>query len=173
MENLTLQYILNRRSVRKYQPQKVPKDIITDLLKAAMNAPTACNQQCWHFVVIENKEILKDLSSIHGGYHTLKNSPLAILVCGEPGTAILECFWEQDCAAASENILIAAQSFDLGAVWLGVNPTAKEESGMITKFLHLPEHIKPFSIISLGYPAGPVDTQCKYDEGKIHYDGKW
>ncbi len=170
MENSTLQHILNRRSVRKYLDRKVSKELVTQLLQAAMNAPSAWNQQCWHFIVIENKEKMDELSEIHGGYHTLKNAPIAILVCAEPGTAKLECFVDQDCAAATENILIAAASFGLGAVWMGVNQTSEMDSDVIRRVLSIPAEIKPFSFVALGYPTEPSTPQNKYDEKKIHYN---
>lgn len=173
MENITLNHILSRRSIRKYQNKKISADIVMKLLQAGMNAPSACNQQCWHFVVIEDKEIMNELSMIHGGYHTLKNSPLSILVCVEPGTAKLDCFLDQDCAAATENILIAAQSLELGALWMGVNQTAEEDSNIIRRCLHIPEHIQPFSFVSIGYPDEQAHPQNKYDEKKIHYNSTW
>jgi nitroreductase len=169
MENITLQHLLNRRSIRKYENRRLPKELIMILLQAAMNAPTACNQQCWHFIVIEDREKLNELSEIHGGYHTMKNAPLVILVCSEPGNAQLECFLDQDCAAATENILIAAESLGLGALWMGVNQTSPADSVIIRNVLNIPEEIKPFSFVALGYPAEIAHTMDKYDETKIHY----
>ncbi len=170
MENITMKHLLNRRSIRKYEERRLPKEQLTMLLQAAMNAPSACNQQCWHFIVIEDKKKMQVLSEIHGGYHTLKNAPLAILVCSEPGTAKLECFVDQDCAAATQNILIAAEALGLGALWMGVNQTSPDDSVIIRNVLNLPEEIKPFSFVALGYPLESAHPQNKYDESKIHYD---
>ena len=170
MYNITLRHLLNRRSIRKYEARKLPKELITLLLQAAMNAPSACNQQCWHFIVIEDKKKMNELSEIHGGYHTLKNAPVSILVCNEPGTAKLECFVDQDCAAATENILIAAEALGLGALWMGVNQTSPGDSVIIRNVLNIPEEIKPFSFVALGYPTEQAQPQNKYDETKIHYD---
>ncbi len=170
MENITMKHLLNRRSIRKYEERRLPKEQLTMLLQAAMNAPSACNQQCWHFIVIEDKKKMQVLSEIHGGYHTLKNAPLAILVCSEPGTAKLECFVDQDCAAATQNILIAAEALGLGALWMGVNQTSPDDSVIIRNVLNLPEEIKPFSFVALGYPSESAHPQNKYDENKIHYD---
>jgi nitroreductase len=170
MDNITLEHLLSRRSIRKYEDRRLSKEQVTMLLQAAMNAPSACNQQCWHFIVIEDRKKLNELSEIHGGYHTLKNAPLAILVCSEPGTAKLECFVDQDCAAATENILIAAEALGLGALWMGVNQTSPGDSVIIRNVLNIPEEIKPFSFVALGYPTEPAPLQNKYDESKIHYD---
>ncbi len=170
MVNSTIQHIMNRRSIRKYEDRRLPKELITILLQAAMNAPSACNQQCWHFIVIEDREKLNELSEIHGGYHTMKNAPLVILVCEEPVNAKLECFLDQDCAAATENILIAAEALGLGALWMGVNQTSPGDSVIIRKVLNIPEEIKPFSFIALGYPSEKAHPQNKYDDTKIHYN---
>ncbi len=173
MENITIKHILNRRSVRKFKEHEISKEIITELLKAAMNAPSACNQQCWHFIIVEAREVLNELSTIHSGYHTIANTPTAIVVCGEPGKAILPSFWEHDCAAATENILIAAEALGLGAIWQGVNPAAREEAALVSKYLKLPDQIKPFSIVSLGYRAENVGFQDKFNPDKIHFNSCW
>ncbi len=172
MEN-DLDIILKRRSIRKYKNQKVPENLIRSLLQAAMSAPSACNQQPWHFVILEDKTVLKELSEIHSGFLTLKGSPLAILVCGEPGAAKLEFYWEQDCSAATQNILIAATAMGLGAVWQGINPRGGEDSDMINRILKLPVHIRPFSLVSVGYPAEMTEPANRFSENKIHYPGTW
>lgn len=175
MDNITIQHILNRRSIRKYQEKEVPKEVIKQLLQAAMNAPSACNQQSRHFILIDDQEILIKLSEIHGGYHTIAKAPAVIVVCGEPDLAVLKSFWEHDCAAAAENILIAAEALGLGAIWMGVNPApeAKEEAAKVCRYLSLPEHIKPFSIIACGYPAETIPPRDNYKESKIHYNNIW
>lgn len=170
MENITLKHLLSRRSIRKYENRRLPKELITMLLQAAMNAPSACNQQSWHFIVIEDREKLNELSNIHDGYNTMKNAPLVILVCGEPGTAKLECFLDQDCAAATENILIAAEALGLGALWMGVNQTSPGDTVIIRNVLNIPDEIKPFSFVALGYPSEQPQTRNKYDETKVHYN---
>lgn len=172
MEN-DLNIILKRRSIRKYKTQEVPEDLIKDLLQAAMSAPSACNQQPWHFVIIRDKNILNELSKIHSGFHNLKGSPLAILVCGEPEAAKLEFYWEQDCSAATQNILIAATALGLGAVWQGINPRGGQDSDMIRRILNLPNHIRPFSLISVGYPAESLEPSNRFDERKVHYTNTW
>lgn len=173
MQNKTLIDILNRRSIRKFEEKEVSDEIVTQLLHAAMNAPSACNQRCWHFVVIRNQEIKDSLSQIHGGYQAIKNAPVSILVCGEPKAATLPSFWEHDCAAAAENILIAAQSVGLGAIWQGANSAEPSQIDMVCRYVHLPEDIKPLTIISIGYPAETVTEKEKFDQNKVHYDYQW
>ncbi len=172
MEN-AFDTILKRRSIRKYQNKEVPKELMKSLLQAAMSAPSACNQQPWHFIIIKDKVALNELSKIHSGFLNLKESPVAILVCGEPGAAKLEFYWEQDCSAATQNILIAATALGLGAVWHGINPRGGEDSDAIRKIINIPENIKPFSLISVGYPAEDIKPSDRYYENKVHYGSAW
>lgn len=172
MDNL-FNSILQRKSIRRYKNQQVPDELVTSILKAAMSAPSACNQQPWHFIVIRDNNILNEISKIHSGFHTLKNSPLAILVCGEPQIAKLEFYWEQDCSAATQNMLLAAKALGLGSVWLGINPRGGEDSERISEILSIPEHIKPFSIVSVGYPDECITPSDRFDEKKVHIQSKW
>jgi nitroreductase len=161
--------ILKRRSIRKYEDKEVADDLIKCLLQAAMSAPSAVNQQPWHFFVIKNRGILNELAEIHSGFHNLRGSPLAILVCGEPGAAKLEFYWEQDCSAASQNILPAAAALGLGAVWQGINPRGGSDSDEIRRIVKLPENLKPFSLISIGYPAEFPKPSDRFNEARVHY----
>ncbi|MDF2985413.1 MAG: dehydrogenase [Eubacterium sp.] len=168
-----LNIIFNRRSIRKFQNREVSDELINSLLRAAMSAPSACNQQPWHFVIIRDRTILNQLSDIHGGFNNLKNAPLAILVCGEPKAATLECYWEQDCSAATQNILLAATALGLGAVWQGINPEGGNDSDTLRRLLKLPEHITPFSLIAAGHPAETSEPADRFNTDKIHYSNVW
>jgi nitroreductase len=172
MENC-LDIILKRRSVRKYKNDKVSEDLIKSLLQAAMSAPSAGNQQPWHFVIIEDRAVLTELSKIHGGFVNLERAPLAILVCGEPEAAKLEFYWEQDCSAATQNILLAATALGLGAVWQGINPRGGSDSEAIIGILKLPRHIRPFSLVAVGYPAEVHEPSGRFDDRKVHFPGVW
>ncbi len=163
--------ILARRSIRKYTGQAVPDDVIKKLLKAAMSAPSAYNEQPWHFIVIKNRQILDEIPRFHPYSQMLKEAPLAILVCGDKNLEKSEGFWVQDCAAATENILIAAQAQGLGAVWLGVYPREALVAGM-RKLCGIPEHVTPFSLVSVGYPAEHKPPSNRYDEARVHHD-RW
>jgi nitroreductase len=116
--------ILNRRSIRKYKDIKVSDETIEQLLKAGMAAPSAGNEQPWEFVVLRDKEIMKKITEIHPYSQMLLSTDAAIVVCGDESKEVFKGFWVQDCSAAAENILIAAEDMGLGAVWLGVYPMA-------------------------------------------------
>lgn len=163
--------ILERKSIRKYTNQPVPKEAITDLLKAAMAAPSAGNEQPWFFIVIDDKEIMRSITQVHPYSQMLPQAQYAIVVCGDPKLEKYKGFWVQDCSAACENILIAAQDMGLGSVWLGVHPIP-ERTKAIQYILGLPEDIIPLSILPIGYPAEKRETTSRYNEGRIKYN-KW
>lgn len=163
--------ILERRSIRKYTEQQVGDEVVKDLLRAAMSAPSAGNERPWHFIVIRNKEILQEIPKFHPHAQMLKQAPLAILICGDLSLEKYEGYWVQDCAAATENILITVQEKGLGAVWLGIYPDSDRVEPM-KKIMSLPENIIPFSLISIGFPAEKREVDDRFDETRIHYD-RW
>lgn len=173
MADQRLNHILERRSIRNYTEQPVADHLIKELLHAAMCAPSACNQQPWHFIVIRDREVLRQIAAIHAGFQVLQGAPLAILVCGEPRAAVLEFFWQQDCAAATENILIAAQASGLGAVWLGIHPDGGEDADQIRKLVQLPSFIQPFALVSAGYPAEQKAPSERFKEERVHFQNYW
>ncbi|WP_142413354.1 nitroreductase family protein [Hathewaya massiliensis] len=163
--------IFKRRSIRKYKPIKISEDMIENLLRAGMCAPSAVNQKPWEFIVIEDRETLHTLADKHPYGKMLHNSPLCICVCAKMDLGDFKHFWPQDCSAATENILIEAQHLGLGAVWMGVYPV--EDLIMLAKeTLKLPENIMPFSFISIGYPDEEKRYHDRYDKEKVHYN-KW
>lgn len=163
--------ILNRKSIRKYKDIKVSDEIIEQLLKAGMAAPSAGNEQPWEFVVLRDKEIMKKITEIHPYSQMLLNTDAAIVVCGDESKEVFKGFWVQDCSAAAENILIAAEDMDLGAVWLGVYPMA-DRVGAIRELLNLPSSVIPLTIIPVGYPDEQKKPADRFNKARIHYD-RW
>lgn len=163
--------ILERRSIRKYTNEPVPEDDIKDLLKAAMAAPSAGNGQPWEFIVVKDRQLLMDITKAHPYAAMLAEAPLAIIVCGNPKQDRYEDYWVQDCSAATENILIAAQDKGLGTVWLGVYPKEERVAG-IRKIFRIPEHIMPLNVIAIGHPAEKKEPSGRYDENRVHLN-KW
>lgn len=166
-----IQAILTRRSIRRYTDRQVSDELIKQLLESAMSAPSAGNEQPWHFVVIKDRQILNEIPKIHPYSSMLKEAPLAILVCGDESLQKYKGYWVQDCSAATENLLIAVNALGLGGVWLGVYPIEERVVG-IRKLLAMPENVIPFSLISIGYPAEQKPPANRYDESRIHYD-RW
>jgi nitroreductase len=163
--------IFERRSIRKYTNQKISDQDLKELLKAAMAAPSAGNQQPWEFIIVTDREILNSITRIHPYSQMLREAALAIIVCADLAKEIHTGYWVQDCAAATENILIEAKHLGLGSVWLGVYPREDRVTG-IKKLFNLPEKVMPLSIVSIGYPAEEKGPSNRYDESRIHIN-KW
>lgn len=169
--NETLHTILTRRSIRKYTGQAVTEEQVQLLLRSAMNAPSAGNEQPWEFIVITDREKLKRVPEFHPYSKMLPGAALAILVVADPAKVLyggeMRELWIQDCSAATQNILLAAHALGMGAVWLAVYPDPPRVQG-VREVFGIPEKMVPFSIISIGHPAEQKQAQDRYDEGRIH-----
>lgn len=165
--------IFIRRSIRKYADKKVESEKIELLLRAAMQAPSAHNQQPWEFLIVKEKETLKKISECHKYSKMTEKAGCAIIVLGNKDYLNIGQFWQQDLAAATQNLLLKAAELELGAVWIGIAPMEKEMS-YLSNLFKLPDNILPFNIISIGYPEPPRKNKFKdrFDKNKIHYE-KW
>ncbi|MBU1999421.1 MAG: nitroreductase family protein [Candidatus Omnitrophota bacterium] len=159
--------ILRRRSIRKYAKADVAEQDIRLILQAAMSAPSAGNQQPWHFIVTRERKTLDAVTDVHPHSSMIKEAPLAIFVCADLNAEKHKGYWVQDCSACTQNILLAVESLGLGAVWLGVYPREDRVKG-IKKLLNLPEHIMPFSVIPIGHSAEKPDNIDRFDQKRIH-----
>jgi nitroreductase len=167
----TLKAILSRRSIRKYTGSDIPGEYYEIILKAAMHAPSARNRQPWHFIVISDKKVLNTLANSSPSWKMLTQAARAIVVCGDTQSEDAESFLIQDCSAATQNILLAAHELGLGAVWLGVHPR-EDRVGEINETLHLPAHILPVSMISIGFPDEERQSEDRYLTERVHFD-RW
>ncbi|HON45624.1 MAG: nitroreductase family protein [Planctomycetes bacterium] len=168
--------IFTRKSVRAYTDQPIEKEILVQLLKAGMAAPTACNSQPWSFVVITEKETLTAISQGMQYWQMLPTAAASIIVCGVPSKSMAlpgvgREYWIQDCSAALQNIMLEAESHKIGSVWLGCYPN-QERVDHIRKVLDIPKDIIPFGVISLGYPLKEEKAKDKFKEENIHWE-KW
>jgi len=159
--------IFERRSIRKYSKLPISDSDIENLLRAAMAAPSAGNQQPCEFILIKDKNILAGITKVHPYSQMLKEAQLAIVVCADLDKEKHSGYWIQDCSAATENILIESQYLGLGSVWLGVYPREDRVKG-IKELLNLPVRVLPLSIVSLGYPAEKKEPSNRYDKLRIH-----
>lgn len=164
--------IMSRRSIRKYTDQRVEEEQIKTLLKAAMCAPSAGNEQPWQFIVVRDRRLLDQVPQIHPYSSMIRQASVAILICADTGLSKYDVdYWIQDCAAATENILIAVQDMGLGAVWLGVYPRPERVQGL-RRLFNIPEEIVPFALVPVGYPAEQKGEENRYREDRIHLD-RW
>jgi len=160
--------LCSRRSIRKYREETVSEESLRELLEAAMSAPSAGNQQPWHFIVINDRKLLDRIPEFHPHSLMCREAPLAILVCGDPSLEKHVGYWVQDCAAATENLLLAVHAAGLGGVWVGVYPR-EERVNEFRKLLNMPEHVVPFALIPIGHPAEQKPSRAdRYNQARIH-----
>lgn len=163
--------ILTRCSIRKYTSEEVDSETIKKILECAMQAPSAKNQQPWHFVVVKNKVSLGALSQVSNYSWMVKDSKVTIVVCGDLKLEKAKGYWVQDCCAATQNMLLAAHALGLGAVWVGVYPK-EERYKKVREILNIPEDIVPLCMVSIGYPDESKDVSLRYKEERVHKE-KW
>lgn len=165
-----IECIHTRRSIRRYTGKEVSEDTVREILAAAMTAPSARNQQAWQFIVVTDKEILNKIPEAHPHARMAPDAALVILVCGDINLETSKDYWVQDCAAATQNILLASHALGLGAVWCGVYPREDRVDGL-RKLLNLPHHIIPLSLIPIGHPDQPSGRVDRFKQDRIHHDG--
>lgn len=166
--------IFKRKSIRKYTDEDVSDEIVNQLLRAAMQAPSGKNQQPWEFIVVRDREKLEQMSQTaapHPYHFAAKKAPVTILLVANMEKVSLPETWQQDMAAATENLLLEAVYLGLGAVWLGV-AEIDNRAEYIKSIFQLPDTIKPFAMVPVGYPVAPYSSAVndRFDEGRIHYE---
>ena len=170
--NDAIRTIMTRPSMRAFQDKPVPEETVEQLLRAAMAAPSAKNSQPWAFVLIRDRAELEKLGAALPNAKMTATAPLALAICGVmdktlPGEA--RDYWIQDCAAATENFLLAVHALGLGAVWTGVHPIS-ERIAILKETLRLPDGVEPFCLIPFGWPACPAVVKDKWDPAAVHGD---
>ena len=172
--NDTLKTIFSRKSVRSFKDEPVPKEKIEMLVRAGMAAPTAVDKRPWEFIVVTDRTILKKLADALPYAKMTAQAAAAIIVGGDItkqwGGTDAE-YWKMDCSVASENILLAAESLGLGAVWTAVYPE-KTRIENVRKILGLPDAVIPLNLIPIGVPKGDEKPKDKYNPKQIHWN-KW
>lgn len=168
VENM-IEFIFQRRSIRRFTRQGVKEADVKTLLEAGMAAPSSNNRKPWHFVVAEERAILDRLGSAHPYGKMLREATLAIAVCADPGVS--PTAWVQDCSAATENILLAVPALGLGGCWLGCHPH-EDRKESIREILEIPLHIEILSLLAIGHPGERKDSRTQFDPSRVH-KGKW
>ena len=161
--------IFKRPSVRRFTDQKVEDEKIENLLKAGMQAPSACNQQAWEFIVVSKPEDKLAISKMHEYAKPAEKASHLIVTLGNLNGANCHRLIDQDLGACNENILLQATHEGLGAVWLGFHPI-EDRTLRLKEYLNIPDNCIPFSVICVGYPAYESEVKLRYDESKVHYD---
>ncbi len=162
-----LDAIMTRRSVRRFSSEPVDDATIGALLAAAMQAPSAANEQPWRFVVIDDRAALDAIPSFSPYAASVRGAPLGILVCADTRNLPFSGFWVQDCSAAIQNLLLAAHALGLGGVWTGVYPLEDRVAGF-ARHCRLPDGVVPVGFIVLGRPAEEPAPQDRYSADRVH-----
>ena len=161
--------IFKRHSVRRFRDEKVSDEKIENLLKAGMQAPSACNAQPWEFIVVSKAEDKQAISEMHQFAKPAANASHLIITLGNLNESKVHGMIEQDLGACNENILLQATHEGLGAVWLGFHPI-EDRVLKLKEYLDIPDYCIPFSVIRVGYPAWDGEVKLRYDESKVHFD---
>lgn len=159
--------IFHRTSIRKYQNKPVEDAKIEKMLRAAMAAPSAGNQQPWEFYLVKDSITLKKLSRTSPYASCAASAPVAFVACYRVDCKMPE-YAQIDMSASTQNLLLEADALGLGAVWLGIAPL-KERMDAVRAVLNIPENLEAFAIIPCGYPEAVHPQQNRYDEQRIHY----
>ena len=161
--------IEKRRSIRKFQTGKtLTREQLNQLLTAAMLAPSARNGRPWEFIAVTKRETLNDIARINPNAGMCATAAAAIIVVGLPQNEAKFSFFQQDCGAATENILLEAVSMGLGACWCGVYPN-EEKTVNFRKLFNIPETKIPINVISIGYPDDSPERKGFFEEAKVTY----
>ena len=161
--------IFKRHSVRRFKDEKVSDELIENLLKAGMQAPSSCNSQPWEFIVVSDKEDKEAISKMHRFASPAARASHLIITLGNLNEAKVIGMIEQDLGACNENILLQATHEGLGAVWLGFHQI-EDRTLRLKEYLNIPDYCIPFSVICVGWPLNESEVKLRYDESKVHFD---
>ena len=165
-----LDCIMTRRSIRRFTGESVTEQDAETILRAAMAAPSAGNQQPWHYILIADQDSRENIASMNPNARMLAQAGLGIVVCGDT-RSLKHPMWEQDCSAATQNALLAAHALGLGGVWLGWWPKMERVEPLV-EYLGLPEGVVPLSVIAVGHPAEEKPAAERYDPDRVRIE-RW
>lgn len=154
--------IHTRRSVRRFTDHEVTERQVERLLRAAMAAPSAMNEQPWRFVVVRDAELRAKLSEISPYAGPVGKAPVAIAVLAHPTSVKAPNRWTMDCSAATQNILLAAHASGLGTCWIGVFPESEREVA-VTKLLGVDDDMRVLCLVAVGVPDGAGADVDRYN----------
>lgn len=168
-----MEVINSRRSVRKYLDKKIEKEKIDLILKAAMQAPSARNQQPWKFLVCADKSKNTELSLATPNMKFLNEAPLVIVFLTDLSVLTVPHMYAQDMSAAIENALLEARSLNIGSCWCGTYPD-EVRMNKVKEIFSLEENLEPFAVVGFGYP---LDNDAfkyvdRYNPDKVIFYGE-
>jgi nitroreductase len=161
-----LQWIMRRRSIRKYTHEPVSDEQIQFLLQAAMAAPSANDVRPWSFVVVRDAQKRRALAAIKEWAFMCAQAPVVFAVLGNPD---LSDHWVEDCSAAAENLLLAAPGLGLGGVWVAIYPRTAYEKQVRT-LLNIPANWRVLCLLAVGHPAETKPARTRYEANKVYFE---
>jgi nitroreductase len=156
-----------RRSIRNYRKgYEIPREQLDAILEAGMLAPSAMNLRPYEFVVVTDRSKFPGIVTIHPYARMLETASVCIVVCGVLEKPAARDWFQQDCGAATENMLLQALEFGLGTCWCGVYPVMERVEGL-KKLLGIDS--TPFGLIALGLPSESPAARGTYEAAKVRY----
>ncbi|HEY5276468.1 MAG TPA: nitroreductase family protein [Coriobacteriia bacterium] len=165
-----LEAIMTRRSVRAFTAAPVTDEQLETLLRAAMAAPSAGNEQPWRIVVTRDRDMLARWSRATPFSRPLAGAAAGLAICGETVAQKHSGFWVDDCGAATQNLLLAAHALGLGAVWIGVHPSRLMVAN-VRRILKPPRSVTPFALVALGHPERQPEPVDRFRPDFVVTDG--
>jgi nitroreductase len=160
--------IYTRVSVRQFEDRPVEKDKIDKILSAAMQSPSAGDEEAWRFYVVTDRDMLEKLSKASPYASPAAHAPAALVISWDRESLRFPEFGEIDCAIASENVLLAIEGLDLGGVMLGIAPI-RERMDAVHTILRMSANEEAFTVIPFGYPKRKGKAGSRFDSKKVHY----
>lgn len=157
-----LEIIYRRRSIRRFRRGELAPQTINELLMAAMAAPSAKNGQPWEFIVVTDADAKEAMRERHPSGYLAAECAALFVVLGPADHILLD----QDLAAATQNLLVAAAGMELGACWLGMR---EERQPPVREFLEIPDDKRVVSMVAVGHPAEDKDPRTNFDDTKVHW----
>ncbi len=180
----TINTIMQRKSVRSYTNDTIAADVMDKLLRAAVAAPSGMDVRPWHIVVMTDKSQYDKLFEGNFNMEKFQQSAAVVIFCADttvtraprenpngPVETKPNRIWRDDMGACTENFLLAAEAYGLGAVWTACYPY-RDRMDPVAAYLNLPGNIVPYSIVPVGYPAGDEQPKDKWNPERIHYN-RW
>jgi len=165
----TIKAIMSRRSIRTWTNEPVTEAERKIILEAAMNAPSAADARPWHFVTMDDPEVIRQFTGL-GGTEMLAESTFMVMVCGDAAKEVYPGFWPQDCSCAAQNMQLAAHDIGIGCVWIAIFPL-EERVETCRRILRIPEAITPFALLAMGVPNEVLSPEYRYDGERLHQNG--
>lgn len=164
-----MELLKRRRSSRLFTGEPVDKDMVCDLMKAALMSPSGHRINPWEFVLVEDKEMLKALSvSKEHGAGLLEGAAMAVVVIGDTAKTDV---WIEDCSIATIILQLAAEDMGLGSCWVQIRRRTDAEGNVsednVRKLLGIPENYAVLSIVAVGHKARETKP---FDEENMQWD---